>query len=468
MYKPLLIKADPRIRVHGNYNAGAAHINRARALLHAHLLEDSAFNIQVSKKRYYLAPGVVCVATHEYAQTYLDIYTQEYPSARKHTSVKTAAYFGSYVTTHPLPGFSGRSLSSFATFAADGSLLTSEQLFFDSLQTGDWDYLGSGLVGCAAQRYIPSTTPDVFVMEAGVSFRLIDAYTGTIKKSVPLNVPGFMDFMYYLGGSLVLILMQVVDQQTNIYTNYVYDFINNTLTAGSSSTIVEPPGVGAGTPREGAGQLNATNNRVMGSILAQQSTQSIIIGISPDKNNQTTYVVIPPASAVGSNGIVPFVRLGFTLSNDYIAVLFNGVDMYPTSNIPAHFRVYWNGGAYDFTPDPVTIPYTADAAVRIKVIPYGDGAIISTEQYLVYFANGKFISYVLVGGFTNNEDGIVDYCNTARRGLFNLFVGVTAEIGVTAQANIPTNWPYTTPYWQGERWVPIAPGDWLDYPTLYG
>lgn len=475
MSKPLFIQADPKIRVHGNYNTGAAHINRARAILYVHLLEDNAYNIQVSKKKYTLAPGVECIATHEYGQTYLDIYSKSNYETSKLPIPNEPAYFGSYKTQYPVYILAGDGtptisqlgpLNSIATFDSNSAILSSDKLFFVNYTllggvADSWDYVGNGLVVIVSAPWMPDY---VYTSQnqLGQNIYLIDAKKGSILISNLSAFLGIVRTVGYIGHNEVII---VIEYSSSINT-YTYNFVTNTvLLVGSAANVGNQP------PTFSYGGFNFAGARTIGSVTVTAPTY-LAIYISNSNSNTNYNYNLDLGSVMGGYNYFPLFALRFDSASNPVVVVANDINQnapFITTTIPGHFRIYWNNNYYDFIPNPIVVPYTETAAAYVNAIPFGNGILIITEAYLVYFANGEFVSFVYVGadGGAYNEQNVVSYHNTRKRGIFNLFNGVTAIVGNSAEAVVPASWLYSQPYTGGDAWVPIAQGDYLDYPSVY-
>lgn len=506
MYKPKLIHADPKVKVHGEYSAGSPYINRARNSLSGHLLEDYALNINVSKRRHIIAPGVVCFTTHEFSQTYIDIYTEVSVSSRRSSIKQIPAYFGQYYTGIVTPHLPGYPYHSFCSYNAYGTVLKYSSIYFiPDVSMLSWDYLGNNQVG-AYGVFVDDPSIDIAPLLPGRVNNLITIDVGTLginsQRSLGIGVSGF-PFSTLAGAdgrvlkleNTNVLIQQYVgeDAQYNpLFSSYIFNFATGSVTASGA-----PPGVGSGGMTIG-GLLNSKGQRVVAFLNGQYSPTENLYTLAPDQNGGiSSYSVAANVAAYSTEFTGSYWAAytgGFDSNNNFIVVFYNSqatdsTGSYPSPNpaslglIPTYIRVIWKGGIYDYDAPGLALNYYAAWYVAVK--PFGEGALIITDAAIIYFANGTFLAYALLtiasapmapiaqGGVGADYypfgKKATEFNNTNMRGVFNLFDNNTAGVSnTTVTTNIQTMFPTEVGLDGGYRWVPVLPGDWLSYPGIYG
>lgn len=472
MSKPKVIRADPKVRIHGDYNTGASYIHRGRVALDAHLLEDHAYGIEVSKKAHLLATGVTCITCHEYAQTYLDIYVKAPVVNRIRNISNKAAYFGEYITNY-YPYISTSNgvqqittygpYHSFCSYKEDGTVHKLSSLYFLPLigLGAGWDYIGNNLVAIYGNLVTDplANVSDVLLNTASNSIFAVDVNTcGVVfSKLLGLGAPTAARNLVKIENNKVLF-----QQYTgSTYQDYTYDF--------SSQSVAQLPISGLSSPV--GGLINSQGNRAVAYLADSYASNGTLFALYPDKNGNNVSYGVASSLFYGSNNIPASYSGGFDANNDFVVVLYNNIQSSTPSNISPYIRVIWNGASYDLTPQSGS--YNPAGTSLVKIVPFGNGALIITTEFLIYFAGGVFEAYanilpptaLVVGAVV---PGCIDFKNTATKGLVNIFTRTLAGLNTPSfVVSAPNTYPTDTELLYGVKWKPIIPGDWLTYPGIY-
>ncbi len=486
---------DPKVRVFGNYNIGAAFIQRGRNALVAHLQQDDALGIKVSRRNYTFAPGVVATITHEFDQTYLYIYAAHSEESLRRAVRSTPAYIAEYYNGAVDPTVISSSLvvgmKQFGLLDFDGNLMKPGALQYSVVAASDL---------CDTTRLI--TVGRALYTDANYSVSLVSTIDGSILGQVPVptNSPtgkATPQSIKYMGNNTALLFnfcyYSTTTPEITAFEVWKIDLADLSSSLAYSQTFTAPLGIYDGTALSvtppymcvGAGDLSANGYRNIGFavMIEDATTATYSWQIYYSTNGGSTW-----AMDVSPTGFATPAADGFLLGFDYAG---NYVLMAYQSPQSAVVYIYSQGSFFNANLDP---QYPAFLNMGVgRIVPYQLGVLISMDCGMIYFHDNAIWQILsndatspgAVGYNVVMDDGnSVHFTNsrmfrsTKSRGYYNVATAQTADFSngtFNLSPLLPTSaggqgWGWDTHYNARAaiiNWYPIFPGDWLDYPSLH-